>query len=59
MMVKNYLKKLKKLKDLKERFDEIIIKLTDETNFDDLILYFKNESVRKISDDSKNEIKLF
>ena len=40
-----------------ERFDEII-ELTDETNFDDLIYYFKGDTARKIFDDFKNGMKL-
>ena len=40
----------------KNRFHEII-KLTDWTNFDDLIYYFINECAKKIFDDFKNGIK--
>ena len=44
-MIKIYLIK-KFTKTNKERFDEII-KLTEETNFDNLIHYFKGYSSRK------------
>ena len=44
-MIKIYLIK-KFTKKNKERFDEII-KLTDETNFDNLTYYFKGDSSRK------------
>ena len=44
-MIKIYLIK-KFTKKKKERFDEII-KLMDETNFDNLIHYFKGDSSRK------------
>ena len=42
----------------KERLDEII-ELTDETNFDRLIYYFKGDCSRKKFDSFKNVIKLF
>ena len=42
----------------KERLDEII-ELTDETNFDRLIHYFKGDCSRKKFDSFKNEIKPF
>ena len=42
----------------KERLDEII-ELTDETNFDRLIYYFKGDCSRKKFDSFKNEIKPF
>ena len=42
----------------KERLDEII-ELTDETNFDRLIYYFKGDFSRKKFDSFKNEIKPF
>ena len=42
----------------KERLDEII-ELTDETNFDRLIDYFKGDCSRKKFDSFKNEIKPF
>ena len=42
----------------KERLDEII-ELTDETNFDRLIYYFKGDCSRKKFDSFKNGIKLF
>ena len=37
------------------RFNKII-KLTDETNFVDLIYYFKGDTARKIFDDFENGI---
>ena len=42
----------------KERFDEVI-ELTNETNFDDLIYYFKGNSSRKRSDDFRKRDKTF
>ena len=45
-------------KCLKERFGEIV-ELTYETNFDDLIYYFKTGSNRKRFEDFENSIKLF
>ena len=43
---------------VKRRFDEIM-QLIDETNFDDLIYYFKGDSARKRFNDFENGIKLF
>ena len=45
-------------KYFKQRFDKII-KLVDETNFDDLICYFKNISNRRRFDDFDNGKKFF
>ena len=42
----------------KERLDEII-ELTDETNFDRFIYYFKGDCSRKKFDSFENEIKPF
>ena len=42
----------------KERLEEII-QLTDETNFDRLIYYFKDDCSRKKFDSFKNEINFF
>ena len=42
----------------RERFDEII-ELNDETTFDDLISYFKVNTVKKRFDDLKNGMKYF
>ena len=39
-------------------FEKDLIELTDETNFDDLLCYFKCDTARKKIDDFENGVKL-